>query len=72
MRTVAGVPVHELAHSAITDGVRLVGHRRDYRALDLGRDAAVSDGWRPGYGARVMGGPRQSTSNPLVVEVGVC
>jgi hypothetical protein len=55
-RTVAGRPVHEAAHNAITDRVRLTGPRRDYRALDMGRYRVVRRRRVRCYGAGVMCG----------------
>ena len=49
-------PDQRVAHNAITDRVRPVSLRRDYRVLDLGRDAARRSVLQPGYGADVMRG----------------
>jgi hypothetical protein len=44
-------------HNAITDRVRLIGHRRNHRALDKGRSAARTHRRHSGYGAHDMCGP---------------
>jgi hypothetical protein len=50
-----GRPVHEAAHNAITDRVRLTGPRRDYRALDKGGGFEWSIVVEPGVNVPLMG-----------------